>query len=57
MDRGEHYDRHVASQPAAIEALLAGPEVPRLDPARPLVFSGIGTSLHSVASRRDGCAC
>jgi glutamine---fructose-6-phosphate transaminase (isomerizing) len=47
VDRGEHYDRHVASQPAAIEALLAGPEVPRLDPARPLVFSGIGTSLHA----------
>ena len=47
MDRGENYDRHVASQPAAIEALLAGPEVPRLDPARPVVFSGIGTSLHA----------
>ncbi|MFF9036884.1 SIS domain-containing protein [Streptomyces sp. NPDC014892] len=40
------YDRHVASQPEAVAALLSTP-VPVLDPARPLVFTGIGTSLHA----------
>ncbi|MEU6440358.1 SIS domain-containing protein [Streptomyces sp. NPDC047046] len=41
------FDRHVAEQPDVVEELLAHTEVPRLDPARPLVLTGIGTSLHA----------
>jgi glutamine---fructose-6-phosphate transaminase (isomerizing) len=40
------YDRHVSAQPESVAALLEL-DVPALDPARPLVFTGIGTSLHA----------
>ncbi|PZT83817.1 hypothetical protein DNK56_06670 [Streptomyces sp. AC1-42W] len=40
------FDRHVAAQPDAVAALL-DTELPALDPARPLLFTGIGTSLHA----------
>ena len=40
-------DEQIASQPQALRALFARIEVPALDPARPLIFSGIGTSLHA----------
>ncbi len=40
-------DDQIASQPEALRALLAGIDAPVLDPERPVVFSGIGTSLHA----------
>ncbi len=40
------FDEQIAAQPAAVEALLRV-EVPALDPARPIVLTGIGTSLHA----------
>src|SRR5947209_17426516 len=41
------YDEQIASQPAAVEDVLSRVEVPALDPDRPLIFTGIGTSLHA----------
>jgi glucosamine--fructose-6-phosphate aminotransferase (isomerizing) len=40
-------DEQIASQPQVLRALLARIDVPELDPARPLIFAGIGTSLHA----------
>ncbi len=40
-------DDQIASQPEALRALLAGIDAPILDPERPVLFSGIGTSLHA----------
>src|SRR5205807_6864564 len=41
------YDTQIESQPDAVEAVLRRP-VPRLDPSRPLLFCGQGTSLHAA---------
>ena len=41
------YDAQIASQPAAVAAALAR-EAPRLDLERPLIFAGLGTSLHAA---------
>lgn len=41
------YDDQVRSQPAAIRDVLARVEVPKLDAAHPVVFTGIGTSYHA----------
>jgi glucosamine--fructose-6-phosphate aminotransferase (isomerizing) len=41
------FDQHVAEQPDAVRAVLTAGPVPRLDPARPVLFTGIGTSLHA----------
>jgi len=40
-------DDQIASQPEALRALRAGIDAPVLDPERPVLFSGIGTSLHA----------
>ncbi|MFD8495921.1 SIS domain-containing protein [Amycolatopsis sp. NPDC059657] len=40
------FDHHVAQQPDVVAALL-DTESPVLDPDRPIVFTGIGTSLHA----------
>lgn len=40
------FDQHVAQQPDVAAALL-DTELPALDPDRPVVFTGIGTSLHA----------
>lgn len=40
-------DDQIASQPQAIRALLERMQVPTLDPKRPIIFTGIGTSLHA----------
>ncbi|GER91594.1 hypothetical protein KDW_57560 [Dictyobacter vulcani] len=40
-------DAQIASQPEAIARVLAQVEVPTLDAGRPLIFAGIGTSLHA----------
>jgi glucosamine--fructose-6-phosphate aminotransferase (isomerizing) len=42
----EHFDAHVARQPETIARLVAS-DIPGLDPGRPIIFSGIGTSLHA----------
>ena len=41
------YDAQIEAQPDAVQAALARP-APRLDPARPLIFAGLGTSLHAA---------
>ncbi len=40
-------DDQIASQPAAIRNLLERIQVPTLDRSRPVIFTGIGTSLHA----------
>ncbi len=40
-------DEQIASQPAAVAARLARIDVPTLDSDRPLILTGIGTSLHA----------
>lgn len=42
-------DDQIASQPQAIRSLLARIQVPALDGNRPLIFTGIGTSLHACS--------
>ncbi|KAB1935295.1 SIS domain-containing protein [Micromonospora sp. ALFpr18c] len=41
------FDQHVAEQPDAVSSVLTAVPVPRLDPARPVLFTGIGSSLHA----------
>ena len=41
------YDAQIESQPDAVVAVLRRP-APRLDPSRPLLFCGQGTSLHAA---------
>lgn len=41
------YRQQVLSQPAAVAAALARTDPPKLDPSRPLIFTGVGTSLHA----------
>ena len=41
------YDAQIELQPDAVEAVLRRP-APRLDPSRPLLFCGQGTSLHAA---------
>lgn len=40
------YDEQIASQPEAVRAVLAQ-DFPLLDPGRPIVFAGLGSSLHA----------
>ena len=47
-------DTQIASQPAAIARVLAQVEVPTLDAGRPLIFAGIGTSLHACRINVQG---
>ncbi|MBA2681627.1 MAG: SIS domain-containing protein [Ktedonobacteraceae bacterium] len=42
-------DDQIASQPQAIRTLLTRIQVPVLDGNRPLIFTGIGTSLHACS--------
>ena len=43
------YDEQIASQPQAVQEVLADPLPPGLlDPGRPLVFAGLGSSLHAA---------
>ncbi|HEY6539225.1 MAG TPA: SIS domain-containing protein [Candidatus Dormibacteraeota bacterium] len=41
------FDDQVAGQADAVAQVLSSAEVPALDPSRPLIFSGVGTSLHA----------
>lgn len=43
-----HFDEHVAEQPDVVAGILGRIDVPALDPARPLIFAGIGSSLHAA---------
>ncbi|MFB2551377.1 SIS domain-containing protein [Ensifer soli] len=47
MRRDFNVDRQIAAIPEVVDGLL-GMEVPALDPARPILFTGIGTSLHAA---------
>ncbi|MCB4767041.1 SIS domain-containing protein [Ancylobacter sp. Lp-2] len=47
MTKSFNLDTQIASAPEAVRAILAT-EVPRLDPDRPIIFTGIGTSLHAA---------
>src|SRR5204863_4091471 len=42
------FDDQIASQPAAVQAVLDRPAPPRLDPSKPVIFAGLGTSLHAA---------
>jgi len=41
------FDEQIESQPDAVRAVLDRPPPPLLDRARPLIFAGLGTSLHA----------
>src|SRR5271155_1730556 len=41
-------DRQIASTPEAMQEILSRVEVPELDRGRPIIFTGIGTSLHAA---------
>lgn len=41
------FDDQIASQFEAVTSVLQSIEVPALDPKRPVIFAGIGTSLHA----------
>jgi glucosamine--fructose-6-phosphate aminotransferase (isomerizing) len=51
-----NFDEQVEAQPQALQAVLDKPAPPRLDPSRPLIFAGQGTSLHAarIAARWAG---
>jgi glucosamine--fructose-6-phosphate aminotransferase (isomerizing) len=42
-------DRQIASAPQALREILDGVDVPQLDPSRPIIITGIGTSLHAAS--------
>ena len=42
------YDEQIASQPEAVEAVLRAPAPAPLELARPIVLSGLGSSLHAA---------
>ena len=46
-------DDQIAAGPATVRDVLASVAAPALDPARPVVFSGIGTSLHAARVAAD----
>lgn len=41
------FDQQIASQVDAVRSALTKGEIPQLDPKRPVIFAGIGTSLHA----------
>ena len=41
------FDAQIASQPEAVRAALRSTAAPQLDPNRPVILTGIGTSLHA----------
>jgi glutamine---fructose-6-phosphate transaminase (isomerizing) len=50
------YDAQIASIPAVVAEVLARDEVPALDTGRPIIFTGIGTSLHAARVAADWVA-
>jgi glutamine---fructose-6-phosphate transaminase (isomerizing) len=50
------YDAQLAAIPDVVEGLLARHDYPALDPQRPILFVGIGTSLHAARVAADWVA-
>ncbi|MBM3678997.1 MAG: SIS domain-containing protein [Actinobacteria bacterium] len=50
------YDEQLASIPAAVADVLGRDGIPSLDPGRPIVFTGVGTSLHAASVAADWVA-
>lgn len=50
------YETQIASIPQVVADVLARPGIPALDASRPIVFSGIGTSLHAARVAADWMA-
>ena len=42
------YDAQIAASPTVVAEPLGGEKAPDLDPSRPILFSGIGTSFHAA---------
>jgi glucosamine--fructose-6-phosphate aminotransferase (isomerizing) len=42
------FDEQIESQPGAVQAVLDRLALPQLDPKRPMIFAGLGTSLHAA---------
>jgi glucosamine--fructose-6-phosphate aminotransferase (isomerizing) len=47
------YDDQLASIPRVVEDVLASTCAPELDPDKPLIFTGIGTSLHAARTATE----
>jgi glutamine---fructose-6-phosphate transaminase (isomerizing) len=47
------YDDQLASIPAVVRGIIERTDIPALDPACPIVFTGIGTSLHAARVAAD----
>jgi glutamine---fructose-6-phosphate transaminase (isomerizing) len=50
------YDQQLQSMPAVISDLMNLPDCPALNPHRPIIFAGIGTSLHAAKVAADWVA-
>lgn len=50
------YDEQLATVPAVVETILSKTNYPALDAARPILFCGIGTSLHAAKVAADWVA-
>jgi len=50
------YDAQIAAQPEAVRTALGRIEAPALDPGRPVILTGIGTSLHACRIAADWAA-
>jgi glutamine---fructose-6-phosphate transaminase (isomerizing) len=50
------YDQQLQSMPAVITDLMSLPHSPALNPQRPIIFAGIGTSLHAAKVAADWVA-
>jgi glucosamine--fructose-6-phosphate aminotransferase (isomerizing) len=50
------YESQIASMPQVVADVLTRPGIPALDASRPIVFSGIGTSLHAARVAADWIA-
>lgn len=50
------FDEQIAAQPEAVRDVLQRVEPPVLDPERPVIFTGIGTSLHACRIAADWAA-
>jgi len=53
MNRKFNLDEQIAATPDVVADLLTTVDPPRLDPARPIIFTGIGTSLHAARVAAD----
>ncbi|MBL0924006.1 MAG: SIS domain-containing protein [Sphingomonadaceae bacterium] len=47
------YDEQLASMPDVVAEVIARTDIPSLEPERPILFTGIGTSLHAARVAAD----